>query len=130
MLPEYLMTNSEIGVEFEACRAGVEAPSPTLTTVSYERGNVAPTKLNPCGESRNIPLTVPCVQFFEEGESRMEKQEKRARGSGSIFQNGSATWWIKFSDRGIARRESSHSADRAVAEKLLKKRLAETLTHT
>jgi hypothetical protein len=40
------------------------------------------------------------------------------------------TWWIKFSDRGIARRESSHLTDYTVAEKLLKKRLAETLTQT
>jgi hypothetical protein len=44
--------------------------------------------------------------------------------------NGSQTWWIKFSDWGIARRESSHSTDYAVAEKPLKKRLAETLTQT
>jgi integrase len=61
----------------------------------------------------------------------MEQQvEKRPRGAGSIFHNGSSTWWIKFSDRGIARRESSHSTDRVVAEKLLKKRLAECLTQT
>ena len=58
------------------------------------------------------------------------QNEKRARGSGSIFQNGSATWWIKFSDRGIARRESSHSADREVAEDLLALRLAELKTDT
>ena len=58
----------------------------------------------------------------------MEK-EKRARGSGSIFQNGSSVWWIKFYSNGIAR-ESSHSPDCKVAEKLLKRRLAETLTKT
>jgi integrase len=57
-----------------------------------------------------------------------DKKEKRARGSGSIYQNGSSVWWIKFYDRGIPRRESSHSKDPAVAEKLLKRRLAEVLT--
>ena len=58
-------------------------------------------------------------------------KSKRARGSGSIFQNhGSQTWWIKFHDRGIPRRESSHSTDPAAAEKLLKRRLAEVLTDT
>jgi integrase len=55
---------------------------------------------------------------------------KRARGSGSIFQNGSATWWIKFSSRGIPHRESSHSTDHKVAEKLLDQRLAELKTDT
>src|SRR6266566_7310322 len=59
-----------------------------------------------------------------------EKTTRRARGSGSIFKNGSAVWWIKFHDRGIPRRENSHSTDRRVAEKLLKKRLAEVETQT
>ena len=57
-----------------------------------------------------------------------QKEEKRARGSGSIYQNGSTVLWIKFFDRGIPRRESSHSSDRRIAEKLLKKRLAEVET--
>ena len=61
-----------------------------------------------------------------------QKAERRAspRRRGSIFQNGSATWWIKFSDRGIPRRENSHSTDLRVAEKLLQRRLAEVLTGT
>jgi integrase len=58
------------------------------------------------------------------------EKAKRPRGSGSIFQNGSATLWIKFSERGIPRRESSHSTDRKVADKLLKRRLAEVETKT
>ncbi len=37
---------------------------------------------------------------------------------------------MKFYVRGIARRESSHSTDRKVAEKLLKRRLAEVETKT
>jgi integrase len=41
-----------------------------------------------------------------------------------------SNWSIKFYDRGIPRRESSHSNDRKVAEKLLKKRLAEVETKT
>jgi hypothetical protein len=59
-----------------------------------------------------------------------ENQTKRPRGSGSIFKNGSSTFWIKFSERGIPRRESSHSTDRKDAEKLLKRRLAEIETQT
>jgi integrase len=64
------------------------------------------------------------------GENTMTKLDKpkRARGAGSIFQNGSSIWWIKFFDRGIAHRESSYSTDYTVAEKLLKKRLAEVET--
>ncbi len=59
-----------------------------------------------------------------------EHATPRPRGSGSIYQNGSAVWWVKFYVRGIARRESSHSPDRKVAEKLLKRRLAEVETKT
>jgi integrase len=55
---------------------------------------------------------------------------KRERGTGSIFHNGSAVWWIKFYVRGIPKRESSHSSDLAVAKKLLKRRLAEVETKT
>src|SRR6266550_5838869 len=57
-----------------------------------------------------------------------EKVTKRARGSGSIFQNGSNVWWVKYYDHGIARRESSRSTERREAEKLLKRRLAEIET--
>src|SRR5215470_9387727 len=58
------------------------------------------------------------------------EKSKRARGSGSIYQNGSTVWWIKFYDRGIPRRESSHSTNYNVAEKLLKRRLAEKRVET
>jgi hypothetical protein len=58
------------------------------------------------------------------------EKPKRARGSGSIYKNGSSIWWLKFYDRGRARRESSHSTDPSVAEKLLKRRLAEVMTDT
>src|SRR3954468_6531425 len=59
-----------------------------------------------------------------------ENQSKRERGTGSIFQNGSSTWWIAFYDRGIKRRESCNSTDRRDAERLLKRRLAELETNT
>jgi integrase len=59
-----------------------------------------------------------------------ENVTPRPRGSGSIYQNGSAVWWVKFYVRGISHRESSHSPDRKVAEKLLKRRLAEVETKT
>lgn len=92
---------------------------------------MAPTNLSSSGESRNSSRELLC-SISETQEQLMEqKPEKRARGSGSIFlQHGSAVWWIKFYDRGVPRRESSHSADRKAAEKLLKKRLAEVETKT
>jgi integrase len=55
---------------------------------------------------------------------------KRERGTGSIFHNGSAVWWIKFYVRGVPRRESSHSTNLDIAKKLLKRRLAEVETKT
>jgi len=63
-------------------------------------------------------------------ENQKEETTKRVRGSGSIFRNGSSVWWVKFYERGIPRRESSHSTDYRDAEKLLKRRLAEVLTDT
>jgi hypothetical protein len=49
----------------------------------------------------------------------------KPRGSGSVYRRGSV-WWIKFYDRmGCARRESSGSAAKSDAEKLLRKRLGE-----
>jgi len=59
-----------------------------------------------------------------------EHAEKRERGSGSIYHNGSAVWWVKFYVRGIPKRESSGSTDYKVAERLLKRRLAEVITKT
>lgn len=58
------------------------------------------------------------------------KAEPRSRGTGSIFHNGSAVFWIKYYCRGIPHRESSHSTNRQDAEKLLKRRLAEVMTET
>jgi len=56
----------------------------------------------------------------------MEPRKKRERGTGSVYTNdGSPILWVKFYDRGRARRESSHSTDPKVAEKLLRRRLGE-----
>lgn len=56
------------------------------------------------------------------------EKPKRPRGTGSVYQNkGSSIWCIKFYDRGRPVRESSHSTDRDVAEKLLRRRLAEVM---
>jgi integrase len=97
--------------------------------VFLQGGNVAPTIIAAPVKVSNLLLQAALCSSFKEGETTMEK-EKRARGSGSIFQNGSAVWWIKFYDRGIARRESSFSTDRKKAEKLLTRRLAEVETRT
>jgi integrase len=99
-------------------------------SVLYERKRGSHHYLR-SGDSRKSPLQAAlCSCFSTKEKLQMEKQEKRARGSGSIFQNGSAVWWIKFYSNGIGRRESSHSTDHKVAEKLLKRRLAETETKT
>ncbi|MGD0598432.1 MAG: site-specific integrase [Terriglobales bacterium] len=82
------------------------------------------------GDSRNLLCRAAVLKFSTKENSQMKKQEKRARGSGSIFQNGSSVFWIKFYDRGIARRESSLSTDHKAAQKLLKRRLAEVETKT
>lgn len=58
-----------------------------------------------------------------------EKQPKRPRGTGSVYrQRDGANWWVAYSDRGVKHRESSGSTDYKVAEKLLKRRLAEIET--
>ncbi len=61
-----------------------------------------------------------------------QPKAKRARGTGSVYRIRNGTvWHIKYyDDRGIPHRESSHSSDENVAEKLLKRRLAECLTGT
>jgi integrase len=50
--------------------------------------------------------------------------KRRTRGCGSLFQVG-RIWYIQFYDRGRKFSESSHSADREEATKLLKQRLAD-----
>jgi hypothetical protein len=83
------------------------------------------------GDSRNFSNQAP-VFNFSRGATMTEDMQpvKRERGTGSIFHNGSAVWWIKFYARGIPQRESSHSTDLAVAKKLLRRRLAEVETKT
>jgi integrase len=94
-------------------------------------GNVAPTIIAVPVIAADFSLdSGPCVQSLKGANTMKEHATPRPRGSGSIYQNGSAVWWIKFYVRGIARRESSHSTDRKVAEKLLKRRLAEVETKT
>lgn len=88
---------------------------------------MAKPTLSPFGESRNLSAGSPCSAF--KGENMPEQQTpKRSRGSGYIFTNGSDKLWIGFSERGIKHRENSHSTDHAVAERLLKRRLAEIET--
>ncbi len=56
---------------------------------------------------------------------------KRPRGTGSVFQyKGCSIWYLKYYRNGVAKRESSHSDKRKVAEKLLARRLAEVSTGT
>jgi len=61
-----------------------------------------------------------------EGEGKMDKPQKtrRERGTGRIWQDG-PFWWIQYYAHGRQIRESSTSRKKTVAEKLLKKRLAE-----
>ena len=48
----------------------------------------------------------------------------RARGMGRIYQRGQ-TWWVEYWHRGAQHRESSRSADKGVAVRLLKQRIGE-----
>jgi integrase len=111
--------------KIEAWQDGVETAPATDHTPDRDR-NMAPLII-----SENSSLdSGPCVQSLKGANTMKENATPRPRGSGSIYQNGSAVWWVKFYVRGIARRESSHSPDRKVAEKLLKRRLAEVETKT
>ena len=60
----------------------------------------------------------------------MQEPAKRKRGEGSIFTAGSDTLWISYSDRGKRYRENTRSSDAVVAQRLLKRRLAELETET
>jgi integrase len=53
----------------------------------------------------------------------------RPKGTGCVFQRGTV-WWLKYSRCGRSYRESSHTADKRKAEKMLKIRLAEITSGT
>ena len=53
-----------------------------------------------------------------------KREKTRDRGEGSVFQRG-RIWWIKYHVRGRPHRESSASADRREAVRLLRRRLGE-----
>ncbi len=116
--------------KIEAWQDGVQtAPA---TDHSPEKGrNMAPPIISRSGIAANsAPDSGSCVQSLKGANTMKENLTPRPRGSGSIYQNGSSVWWVKFYVRGIARRESSHSTDHKTAEKLLKRRLAEVETKT
>ena len=52
--------------------------------------------------------------------------KRRRHGAGSLFQNG-RQWWMQFYVKGQRLKESTGKADRAEAEKVLKRRLAEVV---
>ena len=116
--------------KIEAWQDGIETAPATDHTPEKGR-NMAPTIISRSGIAANSALDSGlCVQSLKGANTMNEHATPRPRGSGSIYQNGSAVWWVKFYVRGIARRESSHSPDRKAAERLLKRRLAEVETKT
>jgi integrase len=117
--------------KIEAWQSGaINTATATDHTPERDR-NMAPTIIAAPVIAANSALdSGPCVQSLKGANTMNEHATPRPRGSGSIYQNGSAVWWVKFYARGVARRESSHSTDRKVAEKLLKRRLAEVETRT
>src|ERR1017187_8970872 len=116
--------------KIKAWQDGVQTAPATDHTPEQDR-NMAPTIISAPVIAANSALDSDlCVQSQKGANTMNEHARPRPRGSGSIYQNGSAVWWVKFYVRGIARRESSHSTDRKVAEKLLKRRLAEVETKT
>jgi integrase len=55
----------------------------------------------------------------------------RPKGTGCVYRRaGTSVWWIKYSRNGKPFSESSHTADKRKAEKILKHRLAEIQTGT
>src|SRR5690349_11316550 len=55
----------------------------------------------------------------------------RPKGTGCVYQRaGTSVWWIKYSRNGKSFSESSRTADRRKAERILKHRLAEIQTGT
>ncbi|MGA2965907.1 MAG: hypothetical protein ABSD64_06825 [Terriglobales bacterium] len=117
--------------KIEAWQEGAINTEPATDHTPEKDRNMAPTIIAVPVIAANFSLdSGPCVQSPKGANTMNEHATPRPRGSGSIYQNGSAVWWIKFYVRGIGRRESSHSPDRKVAEKLLKRRLAEVETKT
>ena len=116
--------------KIEAWQDGVKTAPATDHTPDRDR-NMAPSIIAVSVIASNSALdSGQCVQSLKGANTMTENATPRPRGSGSIYQNGSSVWWVKFYVRGLARRESSHSIDRKVAEKLLKRRLAEVETKT
>ena len=110
--------------KIEAWQDGVMSTAPATDHTPEKGRNMAPLII-----SENSSLdSGSCVQFTKGANTMNEHATPRPRGSGSIYQNGSTVWWIKFYSRGIAHRESARSSDRKVAERLLKRRLAEVET--
>ena len=65
------------------------------------------------------------LKIVEIGPALKNSEDKRERGSGRIWQRG-PFYWIQYYDaHGRQVRESSHSATREVAKRLLKRRLGE-----
>jgi integrase len=60
--------------------------------------------------------------------SEEDAMNGRERGEGRVYQRG-AVWWVQYCHRGRVYRETSHSTDRRDATKLLRRRLAEIVTH-
>lgn len=117
--------------KIEAWQDGVISTAPATDHTPERDRNMAPFIIAAPVIAANSALDSGlCVQSLKGANTMNEHATPRPRGSGSIYQNGSAVWWVKFYVRGIARRESSHSPDRKVAEKLLKRRLAEVETKT
>jgi integrase len=117
--------------KIKAWQDGVISTAPATDHTPEKDRNMAPTIIAVPVIAANSALdSGSCVQFLKGVNTMNEHATPRPRGSGSIYQNGSAVWWVKFYVRGIARRESSHSTDHKVAEKLLKRRLAEVETKT
>jgi integrase len=117
----------------EAWQDGVISTAPATDHTPETDRNMTPTIIAVPVIAANSALdSGSCGQSSHKEQNEMANEAvKRERGRGSIFHNGHTdVWTIKYYFRGIPRRESSHSTDRTVAEKLLKRRLAEVETKT
>jgi integrase len=75
-------------------------------------------------ERTNVPAAEVVERLLTEIGTGPKAARRHIEGFGTLFLRG-RTWWVRYSDHGRRREESSKSADERVALKLLRKRVQE-----
>ncbi|MGO9403467.1 MAG: hypothetical protein ACLPVW_08360 [Terriglobales bacterium] len=84
--------------KIKAWQDGVISTAPATDHTPEKGRNMAPTIISRSGIAANSALdSGSCVQSMKGANTMKENNTTpRPRGSGSIYQNGSIVWWIKF----------------------------------